>query len=383
MRSWSISAGKWMGTEFRLHVSFLFMLFFLPLYDSTRSSITAFGLVRGLILAALVTASVVVHELAHVVASARAGVPMRGSMLTPLGGIAIADANTAMENSRHLAREARIAFAGPLANLFMAGISGVMLLAVPTTNKGYLWAQPLLSVNALDRSFLWINLGLFAFNLLPAFPLDGGRVFRAWRAQHADFGVATRQAVTIGNIFAAGFMLTGVRFMFTGAPWSQWLLLVGLILFMAAQMEERSAMFQSVVEAVQMEDIMLTQFSVLSPADTLQDALHKAVHSLQDDFPVVSNGDLIGVITRQTIVERLRQEGNGYVQGAMSRAFEIAGRQESLGSAFRKLTSKGLTLIPVVDQERLVGIVTLQNLMHSMGLLVESRRLRRQIDESM
>jgi Zn-dependent protease len=363
-----------MGAEFRLHVSFLFMLFFVLLYDSTRSSIIAFGLVRGLVLAALVTASVVVHELAHVVTSARAGIPMRGSMLTPLGGIAIADAETLTKNSRNLAREARIAFAGPLANLFMAGVSGAMLLAMP--NKGYLWTQPLLSVNALGRSFFWINIGLFAFNLLPAFPLDGGRVFRAWRAQRTEFSVATRQAVNLGHLFAAGFMLTGVL-------WSQWLMLVGLILFMATQMEERSALFQSVVDAVQMKDIMLTQFSVLSPADTLEDALYKAVHSLQDDFPVVSNGDLIGVITRQTIVERLRQEGNGYVQAAMSRAFEIAGREESLGSAFKKLTSRGLTLIPVVDQERLVGIVTLQNLMHSMGLLAESRRLSRQMEEQM
>ena len=88
--------------------------------------------------------------------------------------------------------------------------------------------------------------------------------------------------------------------------------------------------------------------------------------------------DLVGVINRQTIVEKLRREGNGYVQGAMNKAFEIASRSESLASAFRKLTVRGLTLIPVVDQERLVGIVTLQNLMHSMGLLAESRRLRRQ-----
>lgn len=362
-----------MGTEFRLHVSFVFLLFFV-LVDSARTSISAPGELRGLVLAGLVVASVIVHELGHVVASARAGIPMRGSMLTPLGGITLTDSNTLMENSRHLAREMRIASAGPLANLFMAGISGAMLLAMPV--KGYLWTQPLISINALGRSFFWINLGLFAMNLLPAFPLDGGRVFRAWRAQHHDFAAATRQAVSLGHLFAAAFMLLGVL----GSPW---LMLAGFILFMATQMEERSAMFQSVVEAVQMEDIMLTQFAVLSPADTLQDALHKAVHSLQDDFPVVSHGDLIGVITRQTIVERLRQEGNGYVQGAMSRAFEIAGRQESLGSAFRKLTSRGLTLIPVVDQERLVGIVTLQNLMHSMGLLAESRRLRRRIDESM
>src|SRR5216684_1328809 len=199
MRSWSISAGKWMGAEFRLHVSFLFMLFFVLLYDSTRASIIAFGLMRGIALAVLVTASVVVHELGHVVASARAGIPMRGSMLTPLGGIALADSNTLMEHSRHLAREIRLALAGPLANLFMAGVSGAMLLAMPL--KGYLWAQPLLSVNALGRSFFWINLGLFAINLLPAFPLDGGRVFRAWLAKKIEFRQATRRAVTLGHLF--------------------------------------------------------------------------------------------------------------------------------------------------------------------------------------
>jgi CBS domain-containing protein len=110
----------------------------------------------------------------------------------------------------------------------------------------------------------------------------------------------------------------------------------------------------------------------------MEDALHKAVHTMQDDFPVVRGSDLVGVINRQIIIDRLRSEGNGYVQAAMNKAFEIASRSESLASAFRKLTGRGLTLIPIVEQERLVGIVTLQNLMHSMGLLAESRRLRRQ-----
>jgi CBS domain-containing protein len=109
--------------------------------------------------------------------------------------------------------------------------------------------------------------------------------------------------------------------------------------------------------------------------------LSKAVHSLQDDFPVVSGADLVGVINKQVIVEHLRREGNGYIQGAMNKAFETAGRNESLASAFRKLSTRGLTLIPVLDEDRLVGIVTLQNLMHSMGLLAEARRLRRRMEE--
>jgi CBS domain-containing protein len=122
---------------------------------------------------------------------------------------------------------------------------------------------------------------------------------------------------------------------------------------------------------------MLTDFSTLSPADTLEDALAKAVHTLQDDFPVIRGSDMVGVITRQRIVDALRIEGNGYVQMAMEKVFQVAQRSETLASALRKLASHNLSIIPVVDEGRLVGIVTFQNLMHSMRLLAESRRLKR------
>ena len=155
-----------------------------------------------------------------------------------------------------------------------------------------------------------------------------------------------------------------------------WLTMVGVIIFSAAQLEERAVIFQSVLDNVRLEEVMLTDFATLSPADTLEDALDKAVHTLQDDFPVV-RGDLVGVISKQKILDALRSDGNGYVQAAMNRQFEVASKQESLASAFRKLASRNLSIIPVVHEQRLVGIVTLQNLMHSMALLAESRKLRR------
>jgi len=123
---------------------------------------------------------------------------------------------------------------------------------------------------------------------------------------------------------------------------------------------------------------MLTDFATLSPADTLEDALDKAVHCLQDDFPVIRGSDMVGVVSKQTILESLRAQGNGYVQSVMNRVYEVAQRQETLASAFRKITSRGLTIIPVVEDQHLVGIVTLQNLMHSMALLAETRKLRRE-----
>jgi len=372
MRNWSIFAGRFLGVEFRIHLMFLFLLTFVLMVEANRGGPIA--IVRGFALAALVLAAVVLHELGHVVAASRAGMPLRGIILMPTGGVGLVDPNSLLENAHDLRKEMRMAAGGPLVSLVLAAITGVALIFLPVFPKGYLWTAPLVAIDALGRSFFWINFFLFAGNLLPAFPLDGGRVFRVWLARKRDFRQATRQAVNLGLLFSAAFLLAGVL-------WSQWLTLAGLSLFFAAQMEERTAMFHSVVEAVHMEDVMLTHFSTLSPADTLEDALSHAVHSLQDDFPVVSGGDLVGVINRQTIVDRLRREGNGYVQSAMNRAFEIATRRESLASAFRKLTSRGLTLIPVVDQERLVGIVTLQNLMHSMGLLAESRKLRKQMEE--
>jgi len=93
--------------------------------------------------------------------------------------------------------------------------------------------------------------------------------------------------------------------------WNTWLMLIGFFLFVGAQLEDRSVVFQSVLESVRMEDVMLTGFSTLSPADTLEAALHKAVHTLQDDFPVVRGSDMVGVISKQRIVQALRVGGNG------------------------------------------------------------------------
>jgi CBS domain-containing protein len=222
---------------------------------------------------------------------------------------------------------------------------------------------------------VWANLYLAIFNLMPAYPLDGGRILRAFFTRTLDASAATRRAVSISNAIAMVLMLAGL---FSDS----WLTMVGVIVFSAAQLEERALVFQSVLDNVRLEEVMLTDFATLSPADTLEDALEKAVHSLQDDFPVVRGSDMVGVISKQRILDALRAEGNGYVQAVMNKLFEVSLRQDSLSSAFRKLTARNSSIIPVVEDQRLIGIVTLQNLMHSMALLAESRKLRRDEAES-
>jgi Zn-dependent protease/CBS domain-containing protein len=374
MRSFSIHVGRLFGVEVRLHLTFLILPVFVfwTEYNSHGSANGA----RDLALVGIVLACVAAHEIGHMLMARRAGLVPKAVILLPLGGVTVFDeSRVERPESTEVAwkREVQIALTGPLVNLVLAIIAAAVIFAAVPGAK--VWEWPWLQSGNLPRSLVWANLYIAGLNLLPAYPLDGGRILRAFFARTIEPGAATRRAVSISHALAMILMVAGL---FSNA----WLTMVGVIIFSAAQLEERAVIFQSVLDNVRLEEVMLTDFATLSPADTLEDALEKAVHSLQDDFPVVRGSDMVGVISRQRILEALRMEGNGYVQAVMNKIFEVSVRQESLASAFRKLTSRNLSIIPVVEDQRLVGIVTLQNLMHSMALLAESRKLRRDGAES-
>jgi Zn-dependent protease/CBS domain-containing protein len=369
MRSFSIHVGRLFGVEVRLHLTFLILplFFFWTEYNARRTPNGP----RDLALVGIVLACVAAHEIGHMLVARRAGLIPKAVILLPLSGVTVFDESRLQKpESAEVAwkREVRIAFVGPLVNFAFALVAaGVFYAAIPGVR---LFEWPFLQPTNLPRSLVWANLYLAGINLLPAYPLDGGRVLRAFFARTMDSAAATRRAVSISHALAMVIMVAGL---FSNA----WLTIVGIIIFSAAQLEERAVIFQSVLDTVRLEEVMLTDFATLSPADTLEDALEKAVHSLQDDFPVVRGSDMVGVISKQKILDALRAEGNGYVQAVMNKIFDVSIRQESLGSAFRKLTAKNSSIIPVVEDQRLVGIVTLQNLMHSMALLAESRKLKK------
>jgi Zn-dependent protease/CBS domain-containing protein len=372
MRSLSIHVGRLFGIEVRLHLTFLILPVFV--FWTEYNSHGAANGPRDLALVGIVLACVAAHEAGHIIVARRAGLIPKAVILLPLSGVTVFDESRAERPESPAEvwkREVRLALIGPLVNLAFAAIAAGLVFAIVPGAK--VWEWPWLQSSNLPRSLVWANLYIAGLNLLPAYPLDGGRILRAFFAGTMDPASATRRAVSISHALAMVLMIAGL---FSNT----WLTMVGVIIFSAAQLEERAVIFQSVLDNVRLEEVMLTDFATLSPADTLEDALEKAVHSLQDDFPVVRGSDMVGVISRQRILEALRVEGNGYVQAVMNKIFEVSVRQESLASAFRKLTSRNLSIIPVVEDQRLVGIVTLQNLMHSMALLAESRKLRR--DES-
>jgi CBS domain-containing protein len=126
---------------------------------------------------------------------------------------------------------------------------------------------------------------------------------------------------------------------------------------------------QAVLERVRVADVMTTDFIALSPAETLSEALHRALDPPQEEFPVVRGNEMVGVISRQQMAASMSEEGNGYVQSAMRREYLVAGPQESLAAVLRRIGRSGLAMIPVVEGDYLVGIVTFQNLMRKLTAL--------------
>ena len=365
MRSWSIPLGRILGVELRLHFLFALLLGLSLLY----TGMSGMAALRGIALWLLLLAVVGLREIARAIASAYHGLQVRSLMLLPIGGLPSYVTPESAEQASEGITQVSLAVTGPIANFLAALVLLAFILGVAPGVS--LVTKPWISAQHLLRSAFWLNIFLAGINLLPAYPLDAGRLLRGNFSRSRGALPGTRAASSVGQVIALGLFVAGVFWQ------NPWLVLAGFFIFIGAQLEDQGLVFQSVVDTVRMRDIMLTDFALLSASDTLEDAIYKSIHSLQDDFPVVRSGLLVGVVSKQRILETLQMDGNGYVQSIMSRAFQVAQLEDSLGTTFRRISAgRGLSLVPVMDGEQIVGIVTLQNLMHSMGLLAESRRLQ-------
>jgi Zn-dependent protease len=393
MRGWSFPVGRFFGVEVRIHAFFLLLLAMAIGLGSLAGSSTG----RGLTLWLLLLFAVAVREVARSLAAAWFDLDLRGILLLPTGGLSTYATPEATQRAAEPAIERRMAVVGPLANIgFGLLLASVVLASTPGIN---LMQRPWISPSHLLRAMVWLNLLLGAINLLPAFPLDGGRVFRHAPSTGAQDVKGERQPAASGTGPATGLgagLGAGLRWgrsaglgqwiaialIITGLLLNNmWLLIMGAFVLIAAYMEGQNLLVQSDSNSVLMRDVMLTQFSTLSASDTLEDALQRAVHSLQDVFPVVRGGNLVGAVSRQNIMEALATNGNSYVQGVMTRNFQTALPEDSLVNTLGRITgAQGAQLVPVMQGERIVGIVTPQNLSQSMGLLNQSRRIRRPED---
>jgi len=377
---WSLPVGRFFGVEVRLHSFFLLLLALALAFGALGG--TAPSRVLGLWF--LLLFAVAVREVARALAAAWYGLELRGILLLPTGGLLSWGSIDSAERASSTEIERPLAAVGPIASIFFGLLlAGLILASAPGIS---VIARPWITPQHLLRSAVWMNLMLGLINLLPAFPLDGGRLLRGGSfvqgapggkerrgsprpARPGAFAMTLRSSIALW--LAVGLVIAGLLMA------NLWLLLLGGFLLIGAQMDTAGPAASDSGE-VRMRDIMLTQFSTLSASDTLEDALQRAVHTMQDVFPVVRGATLVGSVSRQNLLEALAAHGNSYVQGVMQRGFQTALPDDSLVNTLRRIAGEqGAQLVPVMDGERIVGIVTPQNLSQSMGLLNQSRRVRR------
>src|ERR1700677_3491820 len=365
MRGWSFPIGRDLGVGVSIHTFFLLLLVLSISYASMSGATGG----RGLGLWLLLLLAVVVREVARAIAVAWFGLELRSVLLLPIGGLFTYASTEVTERASTPEMQKRMAVIGPIANIGFGLLLAAMVMTIaPQIN---LFERPWMTPTHLLRAAVWVNLLLGVVNLLPASPLDGGRVSRGEFAKARGAIKGTRAAAGLSQAVAIGLIVAGLL-----VP-NMWLVMIGVFVMIGAHMEDQGLLLQTDVDAVRMRDVMLTQFSMLSASDTLEDALQRSVHSLQDVFPVVRGSNLVGAVSRQGIVEALQSDGNGYVQGVMTRSFQTAQPDDSLVKTLRRIMAgPGAQIVPVLEGDRIVGIITPQNLALSMGMLNQRRKLR-------
>jgi Zn-dependent protease len=338
---WSFRIARIAGTDIKVHVTFLLLLGFYALSG---------GAVVALLILAIF-ACVLLHEFGHIAMARRFGIRTPDVLLLPIGGLARLERMP--EEPR---QELLIALAGPAVTLLLA----VIFYGVLVANGGApafrtLYSAPTTSfVAELYR----INVILLVFNLIPAFPMDGGRVLRAFLSRRLGPVRATRIAAGIGQAAAFGLAFLGLS---TG---NLILVLIAFFIFLGAGAEAAAVETKAAGSGIHVRDMMMTDFRALPVHATLADAAQLLLAGEQREFPVIDNfGALEGLLTRDNLIQGLSARGPGsIVDQAMTRGVPVLAPAVEFASALEQLRASRLPALPVVDGGRLVGLVTMENI---------------------
>ena len=344
--SWSITIFRVAGTEIRIHLTFFLLLAWFAVSGYQIAEWR--GALESVLMIVAIFGCVVLHELGHVFAARRYGITTPHITLLPIGGLA-----QLSRMPEKPGEEVVIAIAGPLVNVAIAGL--LLLLGADLS----LDPERIVTYgDAFISQLAVINLYLFAFNLIPAFPMDGGRVLRALLAFRLGRGRATRIAARIGQGVAIIFALLGLL-------WGNiLLLLIAGFVFLAASSESGATGLMEVARRISLERAMVRAFETLSPQATIGGAADALLRTTQAEFPVVDGGGRMrGVLTRNGIVSALRSDGPNYpVIEAMERA-PVVPLTTPLIVAARLIAERGAPMVGVADADgRLVGYVSRDNL---------------------
>lgn len=343
---WSFKIARVAGIDVKMHMTFLLLVGFVAVtYWLEGGGVMA--VVEGVLFLLALFLCVLLHEFGHALTARRFGIQTRDITLLPIGGVARLE-----RMPEQPLQELWVALAGPAVNLVIALLLFVGLLLTQSL-------QPLTSLSLTSGSFatrmLAVNLLLLFFNLVPAFPMDGGRAIRALLATRMEYTRATQIAATLGQGLALVFGFIGLF----GNPS---LLFIAFFVWIGAGQEASMVQVKSALSGIPVSRAMLTEFHTLSPTDPLSRAVELILSSSQHDFPVAVDGRMVGILTREGLIKALSENKETiFVSYVMEKEFVAIDSSQMLDDVSQHIEAGSQHIIPVVHNGTLVGLFTLEN----------------------
>lgn len=343
---WSFKIGQITGIGIYIHFTFLLLIGFFVLASFSQGENWPLAM-QEIAFVLIVFGIIVLHELGHATAARRYGIQTRDITLYPIGGVARLERMP--EDPK---QELVVALAGPAVNVVLAGVFFGWNKLLPEEQPIHWWS---LQEGSLISRLIVVNVWLVLFNMLPAFPMDGGRVLRALLAMRMDYVHATQIAASIGQGMA-------LLFGFLGLFSNPLLIFVALFVWIGAAQEASMVQIKSALGGIPVSRAMIRDFQTLTPPDSLELAVDHILAGFQQDFPVLEHGKVVGVLTRGGLLTALAKQGEeGTVGEVMEQKFETAEPTEMLDRVFARLQECECRSMPVMKNGQLVGMITLEN----------------------
>jgi Zn-dependent protease/predicted transcriptional regulator len=343
---WSFKIGKLFGIPIRVHLTFLLLLLFIGIVGSKQGGSS--GALFGIIAIIFIFVCVILHEVGHSLVAVHYGIKVNDIILLPIGGVSRME-----EIPEDPKQEITISIVGPLVSFGLALLFFVLAVAI---HQSINFKQINLFNRNVVASLFWINLVLGLFNLIPAFPMDGGRVLRGILATRMESLKATKIAVGVGQGFAILLFFFGIFF-------NWWMALIAIFIYLGAEGEERMVAVKSSLGKSPVKLAMLTEVHTVSPDETVGEVLESICHGLQQDFPVVEEGEVVGILTREAIFSALhKHEKSIRVKEVMQKDFVSTTEDASLSEIYKTMTSHRLFVMPVMKDKKLRGMINLEQI---------------------
>ena len=346
--AWSFTIARIFGSEIRIHATFFLLLLWIGVAHYQQGGMPA--AITGVFFILSLFACVVAHEFGHALMARRYGIKTPDITLLPIGGLARLE-----RMPEKPTQEIAVALAGPAVNVVIAAVLILVLGAGFDANALQALENPTISFLARLAS---VNVFLVVFNLIPAFPMDGGRVLRAVLAMRYSRVQATQIAARIGQGLAFFFGFLGLM----GNPI---LIFIAIFVYLAATAEAQQTGLLDVARSIGVRDAMITRYDALGPQSTIGDAADAVLRTTQHEFPVIDGGGhLRGMLTRNAMIEALNGTGpDTPVLDAMASNIPVIGLDSRLEKALQAMQAAKAPAIGVIDaDQRLVGYISPENI---------------------